>query len=306
MQLHFSSAGSRVASTEHTLTDPNSSLRRFKLIAFALLAAILLAACGGSDAPPAEPEEAPAAADTATAEPQPDPTATSAPEPTAAPEPQPTDTPQPEPQPTDTPQPEAEPAATAQPQQEAESESADMPAGSQTFTIVAEESEARFIIEEELLGQPKTVIGATSAISGELMVDAANPAASAIGPIQIEAGTFVTDDNRRNGAIRRFILQTSQYQFITFNTTELVGLPDAVAVGDEIEFEINGDLTVRDITNPALFVITLQVVSESELRGSAATIVAREDYNLTIPQVPSVANVGTELIVEFDFVARVQ
>lgn len=306
MQQHFSTAGSRAASTKNTLADKNASLRRFKLITFVLLAAILLAACGGSDAPPAEPEEAPVAADTATAEPQPDPTATTEPEPTNTPEPEAEPTNTPEPEPTDTPQPEAEPTATAQPQQEAESESADMPAVGQTFTIVAEESEARFIIEEELLGQPKTVIGATNAISGELMVDAANPAASAIGPIQIDAGTFVTDDNRRNGAIRRFILQTNQYQFITFNTTELIGLPEAVAVGDEVVFEINGDLTVRDITNPALFVITLQVVSETELRGSAATIVAREDYNLTIPQVPSVANVGTELIVEFDFVARVQ
>lgn len=306
MQQHFSTAGSRAASTKNTLADKNASLRRFKLITFVLLAAILLAACGGSDAPSAETEEAPVAADTATAEPQPDPTATTEPEPTNTPEPEAEPTNTPEPEPTDTPQPEAEPTATAQPQQEAESESADMPAVGQTFTIVAEESEARFIIEEELLGQPKTVIGATNAISGELMVDAANPAASAIGPIQIDAGTFVTDDNRRNGAIRRFILQTNQYQFITFNTTELIGLPEAVAVGDEVVFEINGDLTVRDITNPALFVITLQVVSESELRGSAATIVAREDYNLTIPQVPSVANVGTELIVEFDFVARAQ
>ncbi len=306
MQQHFSTAGSRAASTKTTLADKNASFRRFKLITFALLVAILLAACGGSDAPPAEPEEAPVAADTATAEPQPDPTATTEPEPTNTPEPEAEPTNTPEPEPTDTPQPEAEPTATAQPQQEAESESADMPAVGQTFTIVAEESEARFIIEEELLGQPKTVIGATNAISGELMVDAANPAASAIGPIQIDAGTFVTDDNRRNGAIRRFILQTNQYQFITFNTTELIGLPEAVAVGDEVVFEINGDLTVRDITNPALFVITLQVVSETELRGSAATIVAREDYNLTIPQVPSVANVGTELIVEFDFVARAQ
>ncbi len=296
MQLHFSSAGSRVVSTEQTLTDPNSSLRRFKLIAFALLAAILLAACGGSDAPTAEPEEAPAAADTATAEPQPDPTATSAPEPTAAPEPEPTDTPQPE----------AEPAATAQPQQEAESESADMPAVSQTFTIVAEESEARFSIDELLLGQPKTVIGTTNALSGELTVDAANPAASVIGPIQIDAGTLITDDNRRNGAIRRFILQTNQYQFITFNATELIGLPETVDIGDEIDFEIMGDLTVREVTNPVLFIVSLQVVSDSEIRGSAATIVVRDDFNLTIPQVPSVANVGEEFIVEFDFVARVQ
>ena len=169
-----------------------------------------------------------------------------------------------------------------------------------------EESEARFIIDEELLGQPKTVVGTTTALSGELTVDSANPLASVIGPIQIDADIFVTDNSRRNGAIRRFILQSNQHQFITFNTTALAGLPQAVAVGEEIQFEITGDLTVRDITKPVLFTVTLQIVSESELKGSAATIVARETFGLTIPQVPSVANVGEEFIVEFDFVARTE
>lgn len=174
------------------------------------------------------------------------------------------------------------------------------------FSLVGEESEARYIIDEELLGQPKTVVGTTNAISGELTVDPANPAASFIGPIQIEAGTFVTDSNRRDGAVRRFVLQTSQYQFITFTATAYVGLPDAAAIGDEIQFEVTGDLTVRDITRPAIFIVTMQVVSESELRGNAATIIVRDDYELRIPAVPSVANVGEEFIVEFDFVARAQ
>ena len=180
------------------------------------------------------------------------------------------------------------------------------PAGSQTFVIVAQESEARFIIDELLLGQPKTVIGTTNSLSGELTVDAANPAASVFGPIQIDAGTFVTDNDNRNGAIRRFILQSNRHQYITLNVTELTGLPDAVSVGDEIEFEITGDLTVRDITNSVLFIVTMQVVSESELRGTAATIVAREAFEITIPQVQSVANVGEEFIVEVDFVARAE
>ena len=134
--------------------------------------------------------------------------------------------------------------------------------------ILAQESEARFIINEELFGQPKTVVGTTNALSGELTVDRANPSASVIGPIQIDAGTFVTDNNRRNGAIQRFILQSSRHRFITFNPTALSGLPDAAAIGDEIQFEITGDLTVRDITAPVLFTVTMQIVSESELRGA--------------------------------------
>lgn len=304
MEQHFSTAKSRITASKLSLTVSDSSVRQLKLITIVLLAALLLAACGGSDAPSADSEEAPAAADTAT--PVPVPTDTPVPVPTDTPEPDPTATPEPEPEPTDTPQPEPEPAATAAPQEEAESESAEMPGMGKTFVIVAEESEARFIIEEELLGQPKTVIGTTNALSGELTVDTENPAASAIGTIQIEAGTFITDNDRRNGAIRRFILQSNQYQFITFTATELMGLPDAIAVGDDVEFEVTGDLTVRDISSPVLFIVTLQVVSESELRGTASTIVVRDALELTIPQVPSVANVGEEFIIEFDFVARAQ
>lgn len=306
MRLHTSNAKLFPAAGKPGLVSTEFRAAHLKLIILVLLAALLLAACGGSDAPASDAEEAPAAADTATPVTEPDPTDTPEPVPTDTPMPEPTDTPAPEPEATDTPEPEAAPAATAPPQEETAAESAESPGAGQTFVIVAEESEARYIIDEELLGQPKTVVGTTSAISGELTVDPANPAVSSIGPIRIEAGTFTTDSNRRDGAVRRFVLQTSQFQFITFTATEYVGLPDAAAIGDEIQFEVTGDLTVRTITKPAIFIVTMQVVSESELRGSAATIIVRDDYELRIPQVPSVANVGEEFIVEFDFVARAQ
>lgn len=292
MKLHTSKAKSSPTAGKPCLVSTKPGAAHLKLIIFVLLAALLLAACGGLDAPASDAEEAPAAADTTTPVTEPDPTDT----------PVPTDTPMPEP--TDTPEAEPEPPPTAAPMEE--SESAEAPGMGQTFVIVAEESEARFSIDEELFGQPKTVVGVTNAISGEIKVDAANPAASVIGPIQIEAGTFVTDNDRRNRAIRRFILQSNRYQYITFSSTELSGMPESVAVGGEIEFEVTGNLTVREVTNPVLFIVTLRVISESELWGSAATILVLDDFELTIPEVPSVANVGEEFIVEFDFVARAQ
>ena len=215
-----------------------------------------------------------------------------------------TDTPQAEP--TNTPVAETDPAPTVTPKEETDRAEASASTAAQTFVIVGEESEARFIIDELLFGAPKTVIGTTSELSGELTVNAANPSASEIGPIQVDANTFITDNNRRNGAIQRFILQTSRYKFITFTPTAISGMPDAVSIGDEVSFDVSGDLTIRDITNPVSFTVTLQVVSESELQGVATTVIAREAYALTIPQVPSVANVSEEVIVEFDFVARAE
>ena len=215
-----------------------------------------------------------------------------------------TDTPQAEP--TNTPVAETDPAPTVTPKEETDRAEASASTAAQTFVIVGEESEARFIIDELLFGAPKTVIGTTSELSGELTVNAANPSASEIGPIQVDANTFITDNDRRNGAIRRFILQTSRYKFITFTPTAISGMPDAVSIGDEVSFDVSGDLTIRDITNPVSFTVTLQIVSESELQGVATTVIAREAYALTIPQVPSVANVSEEVIVEFDFVARAE
>ena len=260
----------------------SSLLRRLGPVLCLLICLLLLAACEGPG--PSEPAAGsePVAADT----------------PTPQPEPEPTDTPVPEPEPA--------PTATAVPQEESEAESVESPVVGRTFVIAPEESEARFIIDEELFGQPKTVVGTTSALSGELTVVAANPSASQIGVIQIDADTFITDHDRRNGAIRRFILQSNRHRYITFNATALTGLPAEVAVGEEVQFEISGDLTVREITKPVLFDVTLQVVSETEIQGTASTVVALETFELTIPQVPSVANVGEEFIVEFDFVARAQ
>ncbi len=125
MRPHTSKAKSFPTAGKPCLVSTKPGAAHLKLIIFVLLAALLVAACGGSDAPPSDTEEAPAAADTATPVTEPDPTDTPEPVPTDTPMPEPTDTPAPEPEATDTPEPEPEaaPAATAQPQEETAAES---------------------------------------------------------------------------------------------------------------------------------------------------------------------------------------
>lgn len=81
------------------------------------------------------------------------------------------------------------------------------------------------------------------------------------------------------------------------------GVPASVGVGDSLTLQVTGDLTIREITRPETFAVTVQVVSTTELRVSGTTQVLRENYELTIPSVPSVANVTNEVQLEFDFVA---
>jgi polyisoprenoid-binding protein YceI len=154
-----------------------------------------------------------------------------------------------------------------------------------------------------LLGSPQTVIGATDQVSGEIRFDLANPAQSQLGTILINARTFATDSDRRDRAIQNQILDTNSYEFISFEPTQIEGLPASVALGDSVTLQVHGNLTIRAITKPVTFEVTVTPSAEGRLEGSGSTTVMRADYELTIPNVPSVAGVDEEVLLEIDFVA---
>ena len=172
------------------------------------------------------------------------------------------------------------------------------------FQISQEGSEASFNIFEELRGQPKDVIGTTDQVAGEIALDKSDLSATQVGVIQVNARTLVTDDDRRNQAIRNRILNTDNYEFITFTPTQISGLEGAATVGQEFTFQIAGDLTIRDVTKPVVFDVTAQLVTEDQLTGYAEAKIQRGDFNIVIPSVPFVANVSEEIALEIDLVAN--
>ena len=195
-------------------------------------------------------------------------------------------------------------AATTEPT----ADSAASAAGSDTrllFRIVPDESEVSFSLGEDLFGQFNEVIGRTNEVAGDLIVDMTSPAASELGTIRINVRTLQTDNEFRNRAIRSQILQSAQdqFEFAEFRPATLSGLPDSVAVGDTLSFQVEGELQVRDISQPTTWDAQATLVSEDRIEGTATTTVTRTEYNLEIPNVPSVANVTDEVTLTITFVA---
>lgn len=172
------------------------------------------------------------------------------------------------------------------------------------FDLVQAESEARFLINEILSGQPKTVIGVTNQLAGQILINPADPAATQIGPIAVNARTLVTDNGSRNRAIHNIILQTGPFEFITFTPKQISGLPDSVAVGQTFSFQVLGDLQIKDIVREVTFEVTVTVDSETRLHGLASATIIRDDFGLGLIQTPpQVASVEHEVILELEFVA---
>ncbi len=197
-----------------------------------------------------------------------------------------------------------EPAESADSAESVDSDAEESPAAVITvFEITQDESEARFIIEEVLRGADTTVVGSTDQIVGQIAIDMANPSNSQIGEILVNARTLTTDNEFRNRAVKNRILRTNDFEFVSFVPTTVLNLPDTVAVGDEVSFQIVGDLTVTDVTNEVTFDVTVNIVNEGRIEGSASTAILYADFNLAIPDSPSVDTVEDEVILELVFVA---
>ena len=175
------------------------------------------------------------------------------------------------------------------------------------FAIVSAESEASFTLEEDLRGVRTTVVGVTKEVGGSVRVNLADPGASSIGAIVINARTLETDNSFRNRALRSRILQSAQaeYEFIVFEPRELSNWSAAsAAIGDTLTFDITGDLTIVDVTRSVTFAASVTLENETRIRGSAEVNLLHADFGLVIPDVPSVANVTDDVTLRLEFVAK--
>lgn len=174
------------------------------------------------------------------------------------------------------------------------------------YNIITNQSNVSFTLTEDLRGVPTTVVGETDQVAGQIAVDFATPQNSRVGEIRINARTLQTDNDFRNRAIRGEILQSAQdaFEFITFTPTEVTGLPETITPGEQFNFQIVGNLTIRDITQPVTFETTIVSFSDTALEGYAIATVQRASFNLQIPSVPSVANVSEAVDLRIDFGAE--
>lgn len=170
-----------------------------------------------------------------------------------------------------------------------------VPTGGNTlFTLDGSLSKATFTIDEVLFGKPNTVVGETSQVAGQILVNLQDPSKSQLGEIKIDVSTFVTDNDLRNRTLRGRILETDipANQYATFVARSISGLPSGIAVGQKVSFKITGDFTVHQVTKSVTFDAQVTLASAKQLTGQVETTVKYSDFNIAVPDVPSVTGLG--------------
>jgi polyisoprenoid-binding protein YceI len=208
---------------------------------------------------------------------------------------------------------EADDTAVSEPA-EVESAEASAPGGVMAFSIVPEESTAAYIVREEFFADalskygigpgPNVVRGTTQAIEGQLTLDFDN-LSSALGEnrFTVDMTTLTTDQNLRDQWIRTDGPRFNQYPVAEFVATDIQGAPAAYNAGDEVNFQLIGDLTIREITQRVTFDVTARL-DNNTLTGVAVTNGELTDFGIDPPDFFNTLTVANALEIEISFVAR--
>lgn len=212
------------------------------------------------------------------------------------------------PEPQDSPAESAYPAppATNTPSEDL-GESYPAPEGSlEIFKFIPGESQVSYEVGEVFLNQGNAfniAVGITGEVNGEISVDRQNPRNSSVGVVRVDISKFTSDSPRRDSTIRDRFLQSSQFPIVEFVPGEIQGLPETYQEGEQITFQISGDATIREVTKPVTFDVTM-VGNGDTITGEATTTILMSDFGFGPISIAGILNTEDEVKVKLVFVAR--
>jgi polyisoprenoid-binding protein YceI len=171
------------------------------------------------------------------------------------------------------------------------------------FAIVPDETTASYSIEETFINQNNrvgTAVGKTNAVQGELTLNYEDPSASQFGQFVVDISTLTSDRPRRDNAIREQWLESASYPLTTFVVKEVRGFPADAQEGQSIQFQLVGDMTLKETTRPATWDVTATLAGD-RLTGQATTFIMLQDYNVPPPSIAGILSVtdGAQLTLDF-------
>ncbi len=172
-----------------------------------------------------------------------------------------------------------------------------------TYTIVSEESAARYRAQEELASVGATeAVGETKAIIGQILFDTSG-LPMACSRFDVDLRTLQSDSARRDNYLYGNTLETEQFPLATFVLTEVRGLEGPLVDGEETAFTLVGNLTVHGVTRIVAWEATATRDGDS-LQGSAATVFEMPDFAIEPPVVGPVVSLDETVRLEVDLSAE--
>ncbi len=164
---------------------------------------------------------------------------------------------------------------------------------------VTDDSEAGYRVDEVLNGTDVTVTGRTTQVTGVFTVEGLTLTSA---ELTVDVASITTDSSSRDAYFRDTALRVAEYPTATFRLAAPLTGAAAPRVGETVEQELSGELTIAGVTQRVIFTAQLRTDGESaEIAGQIPITFA--DFGVTAPNLGFVAVEPTGFV-EFDLVAQ--
>jgi len=175
----------------------------------------------------------------------------------------------------------------------------------ETFSIVPEESILTYTVTQVLLnegGRTEQVVGRTRQLAGQFTLNYDDPRASGFGMITANLNTLTSNNPERDAALRANWLEFARFPLAYFLVREVRNFPSDFQPAKPLDFQLIGDLTLKDVTRPATWDTTAALYLD-RLKGTATTRINLADFGIPLPVVPGLIEVtdGVTVTLEYTF-----
>jgi polyisoprenoid-binding protein YceI len=170
------------------------------------------------------------------------------------------------------------------------------------FVLAPTGNTARYRVRERLVGHdlPNDAIGETKSLTGAIEFDSKGRVIPQSSKFVLEAGTFVSDQNRRDGFVRGRLLEADAYPSIVLVPADISGVSLPLPASGTLPFEMTANLTVHGVTRPTIWKGSAKF-QDGRVTGSAATAFTFDDIQMEQPRVPVLLSVADTIRLEIDF-----
>jgi polyisoprenoid-binding protein YceI len=170
------------------------------------------------------------------------------------------------------------------------------------FVLSPTGNAARYRVRERLVGHdlPNDAIGETKTLSGAIEFDSKGKVIPQSSKFVVDAGSFVSDKDRRDGFVRGRLLEADAYPSIVLVPTDVRGVSLPLPTAGTLPIEMTGNLTVHGVTRPTIWKGSAKF-QDGRVTGSAATAFTFDDIQMEQPRVPVLLSVADTIRLEIDF-----
>jgi len=173
------------------------------------------------------------------------------------------------------------------------------------LVVAGENNVARYRVREQLVGfdLPNDAVGVTKDVTGAIVLDEKGNVVPEQSRLVVGVAGLTSDKTRRDGYVRRRLLQTDSFPTVEFVVTRVRGLALPLPSSGNRSFTLEGNLTVRGVTRPTTWTVDATFTPDG-LTGSTITKFTFAEFGLTQPRVPVVLSVADTIALEYDFTLR--